>query len=121
MKKVFSLLMVMSSIFGISRSFAQDVITDSIKVYGNCNMCKKRIEKAVAIEGVSKADWHVQSKILTVSYDASKTNVGKLQQKIAAAGHDTEKEKATDDVYANLPGCCQYERRTSTATTHDHH
>jgi Cu(I)/Ag(I) efflux system membrane fusion protein len=27
---------------------------------------------------------------------------------VAKAGHDTEKYKATDKVYNDLPGCCKY-------------
>lgn len=119
MKKVLFLLLVIFSIVGVSGVFAQDVKTASFRVSGNCNMCKKRIEKAALIDGVNKCDWNVQSKVMTVSYDASKTNAGTIQQKIAAAGHDTEMEKATDESYNNLPGCCQYERRTGNrATTH---
>lgn len=121
MKKILSLLIAILSFAGISQVSAQDK-TNSFKVYGNCNMCKKRIEKAAAIDGVSKAEWNVQSKVMTVSYDAAKTSEKVVQQKIAAAGHDTEKEKAADSIYNKLPGCCQYDRKTdSTATTHDHH
>jgi len=31
-----------------------------------------------------------------------------IHKAIANAGHDTDKEKAPDEVYKNLPGCCQY-------------
>jgi hypothetical protein len=27
---------------------------------------------------------------------------------VADAGHDTDQVKATDEVYANLHGCCKY-------------
>jgi hypothetical protein len=30
--------------------------------------------------------------------------------RLASVGHDTEKYKASDDVYAKLPDCCHYER-----------
>lgn len=86
--------------------------TDSIKVYGKCDMCKSRIEKAVtAIQGVTKADWNVDSKVLSVSYDGHKTSNEDIQKSIAAIGHDTEKYRATDATYQNLPSCCHYERK----------
>ncbi|MDF2188662.1 heavy-metal-associated domain-containing protein [Paraflavitalea sp. CAU 1676] len=89
---------------------AQDSKTETFKVYGNCGMCKKRIEKAAVGEGIAKADWNVETKIMTITYDPSKTTNAAIQKKIAAVGHDTEKEKASDSVYNKLPGCCLYDR-----------
>jgi len=84
--------------------------TETIKVSGNCGMCKDRIEKAAKDEGATSAAWDSKTKMLTVSFDESKTNADALAKKIASVGHDTEKYKAADDVYAKLPGCCHYER-----------
>jgi periplasmic mercuric ion binding protein len=84
--------------------------TESIKVWGNCGMCKDRIEKAAKEEGATSAAWDSKTKMLTVSYDPSKTSTEALSKKMAAVGHDTEKFKANDDVYAKLPGCCHYDR-----------
>jgi mercuric ion binding protein len=85
--------------------------TVSLKVWGNCDLCKARIEKAVNVDGVSKANWDSKTKMLSLVYDPSKTNSDELQKKIAAVGHDTEKFKADDKAYAKLPGCCQYDRK----------
>jgi copper chaperone CopZ len=84
--------------------------TESFKVWGKCDMCKARIEKTVTAEGATSASWDVKSQILTVTYDPSKTNKDELSKKLASVGHDTEKYKAPDDVYAKLPACCHYER-----------
>jgi mercuric ion binding protein len=84
--------------------------TETFKVYGNCVMCKDRIEKVVKAEGAETASWDLKTKMLTVNYDPSKTSKDGLCKKLAAVGHDTEKYKAPDDVYAKLPGCCHYER-----------
>jgi len=84
--------------------------TESFKVWGNCGMCKNRIEKSAKEEGATSAAWDSKTKMLTVSFDPSKTSVDDLGKKLAAVGHDTEKYKAPDDVYAKLPGCCHYER-----------
>jgi copper chaperone CopZ len=84
--------------------------TESIKVWGACGMCKDRIEKTVKAEGATSASWDSKTQLLAVTYDASKTNTDALSKKLASVGHDTEKYKAPDDVYAKLPGCCHYER-----------
>jgi len=84
--------------------------TDSLKVWGECGMCKSRIEKAAKAEGATTAAWDAKTDLLTVTYDGSKTNIDAISKKMAVVGHDTEKYKATDEVYAKLPGCCHYER-----------
>ena len=84
--------------------------TDTIKVYGNCGMCKARIEKAAKVDGVSKAEWSDETKLLSLVYDPAKVKNDDVQKAIAGVGHDTEKFKADDKVYASLPGCCKYER-----------
>ena len=84
--------------------------TYSLKVLGECGMCKSRIEKAAKTEGAITAAWDVKTDMLTVTFDESKTNVDAISKKMAAVGHDTEKYKATDEVYSKLPGCCHYER-----------
>ena len=85
--------------------------TETFKVYGNCGMCKARIEKAAKVDGVTKAEWDKTTKMMVVNFDPSKITSDKIQKKIAGIGHDTEKYKADDKAYAKLPGCCQYERK----------
>ncbi len=85
--------------------------TSTLKVYGNCGMCKNRIESALKIKGVSKANWDVKTKMLTVTYNPHEISLDDINKKTAAIGHDTDKVKADDKTYANLMGCCQYERK----------
>ena len=85
--------------------------TETFKVWGNCDMCKARIEKAVKSEGATTADWNKNTKILTVTFDPSKTSADSFSKKLAAVGHDTEKYRADDKAYQALDACCQYERR----------
>ncbi len=85
--------------------------TEKIEVKGNCGMCESRIEKAVkAVEGVSKADWNKETKILEVTFDDAKTTADKIEMAVAKVGHDTKNHKAADVVYEKLPGCCKYDR-----------
>lgn len=95
----------------VQKNIAQPAAkTETFKVWGACEMCKTRIEKTVKAEGVTTASWDVKTQMLTVAFDPKKANVDALSKKIASVGHDTEKYKASDDVYAKLPGCCHYER-----------
>jgi len=85
--------------------------TTSFKVWGNCEMCKKRIELALkANKSIKSADWNVESKMITVVFDPHAINTDDVQKIVANAGHDTEKVKANVAIYKKLPGCCQYER-----------
>jgi copper chaperone CopZ len=84
--------------------------TETFKVWGNCDMCKVRIEKAVKSEGATSADWNVKTKMLTLTFDPAKTGVDTFSKKLAAVGHDTEKFKADDKAYNALDSCCKYER-----------
>ena len=84
--------------------------TETLKVWGQCGMCKTRIENAVKSEGATAATWDDKTKMLTVTFDPKKTSLDAFGKKLASVGHDTEKYKASDDVYAKLPGCCHYER-----------
>ncbi|MCC5944645.1 MAG: cation transporter [Bernardetiaceae bacterium] len=79
------------------------------EVSGLCGMCKERIEAAVRKGGgVNDANWNKETSMLKVTYDISLLKEMDLHKRIAAAGHDTEKVKAADKVYENLPGCCQH-------------
>jgi Cu(I)/Ag(I) efflux system membrane fusion protein len=81
------------------------------EVSGNCEMCKDRIETAAkSLEGVSSANWDVDTKIIQVSFNRDMTSLDKIHKAIAAVGHDTEKESAPQEVYDNLPACCKYTR-----------
>lgn len=106
-----------------SAVFAQSK-TDSVNVSGNCGMCKKRIEAAAKVDGVTAAEWSAKTKMLTLSYDPTKIKLEDVQRKIADVGHDTPKFKATEAVYAKLPGCCKYDRSANPAkkpeTDHKH-
>ncbi len=88
-----------------------NAITTEFKVWGNCEMCEETIEGALKVPGVSTADWDTETKQMKVSYDSAQITVDDIQQKIAATGYDTEKYKGSDEAYANLHECCQYERK----------
>lgn len=86
-----------------------------IEVKGNCDMCKKRIEKAAyGIKGVKSAEWHSDHQTLHLILDENKTSPINVQEAIAKVGHDTsykdQEVRAADEVYTNLHTCCVYDR-----------
>ncbi len=91
--------------------------TDTITVNGECESCKKRIEKTTLSVGVIAANWNETTKNLVVTYAPAKVTNAQIQLAIAAAGHDTEKATASKAAYLKLPECCQYERK-KIAKTH---
>jgi copper chaperone CopZ len=84
--------------------------TETFKANGACGMCKTRIENGLKMDGISKATWDQKTKEVSVTYDPSKVTVDDMKKKVASLGHDTDKYKASDEVYAKLPGCCHYDR-----------
>ena len=111
MKTTFYLSILIVALFSINsvNAFAGDTVKEAeFKVSGICGMCKSRIEKTMKISEVKFSKWDKTSKMLKVAYLSDKITSDSLQQRIASVGHDTEKFKATDEAYNNLPGCCLY-------------
>ncbi len=95
---------------------AQDKKKKSAKVqfmvYGNCEMCEKRIEKAaLSIKGVKLADWDIPSNQISLIYDPRKVDLETIHTGITSQGHDTTEVKAKEKDYDDLPICCQYNRK----------
>ncbi len=96
---------------GISAAIAQDKKTETIKVFGNCDMCKAKIEGALKKkDGVLSKQWDKDTRILTVTYDTGKISIKQIGEKIAAVGYDNEYATAPDEAYNGLHSCCKYER-----------
>jgi len=128
MKSIKKILMVTAVLLSSVPSFSQikNSVTESVKIYGNCGMCETKIEKAGNLKKVANVDWNKDTKMAVLTYDPTKTNQDEILKRIALVGYDSEKFLAPDDVYANLNGCCQYDRELksvamSTESTHAGH
>lgn len=113
MKKLIFILMV--SLIGISVQAQEKKNKNAkhdIEVNGNCEMCKKRIEKAaLSVKGVKSAVWHADHHDLHLIIDESKCSLEQVHEAVAKVGHDTDKVKASDEAYDNLHGCCKFDRK----------
>ena len=111
MKKLILVLMLALPMGVMAQEKQKKNAKISFEVNGNCEMCKKRIEKAAfSVKGVKMATWDIPSNIISVLHDPNKASAETLQKAIANAGHYTPMAKAPDAVYDNLPMCCLYDR-----------
>lgn len=126
MKKIIITAALAAGVFTFNSVTAQETndsemsqvkeVSEEMHVYGNCGMCKKTIEKAaLSVEGVTGVDWNKETKVITIKYDPEVFgkkgySLDNVSMSIAESGYDTEYNKASDEAYSSLPGCCQYER-----------
>jgi hypothetical protein len=79
-------------------------------------MCETKIEKAAKAAGASYADWNKDTKVITVKYSSTSSNLAKIQKSIADAGYDNVGVKTTTEAYDKLHDCCKYDRTAVSAT-----
>lgn len=91
--------------------------TETVKIYGNCGMCKTKIETAGNVKKLAKVEWDKDTKMATLTYDSSKTSQDEILKRIALAGYDSDKFLAPDATYDALHGCCQYDREAKVAVS----
>ena len=100
---------ILFSVCITSGAYAQGKTSKTdIKVSGNCGMCKNRIETALDRPGIKVAVWNTETKNLEVVFNNRKISEEQIHTIVASTGHDTDKVKAKDEVYAKLPFCCLY-------------
>ena len=79
-----------------------------IKVSSQCDMCKARIEEALAFEkGVKGSEVNVEKQIVTVTYKQGKTDTDKIRKAISKVGYDADDLAADPKAYAKLDACCK--------------
>jgi outer membrane receptor for ferrienterochelin and colicins len=100
--------------FGQVKSVAESDTVVSFKVFGVCQQCKDRIEKAVKIKGVKSGVWNMETGQLALVFNTAQVSLEKIQNRIVAVGHDLENKKAKISVYNALPKCCLYRAMETT-------
>lgn len=112
MKSISKILVAITILLSFTSCNAQikNAKTEIVKIYGNCGICEKAIEKAGNLKKVAKVDWNVDTKMATIIYDSVKTNQDAILKRIALSGYDSDKFLAPNNAYSKLPGCCQYDR-----------
>lgn len=73
-----------------------------------CGMCKNTIEEDLAFEkGVKSSDLDLETKILTVEYNANKTDADKIRTRITKVGYNADSLQRNLKAYDKLPDCCK--------------
>lgn len=118
MQPLIKLFVSALALFAFSNCQAQiaNSKTETVKIYGNCGMCEKTIEKAAFQKGVAKADWDQDSNMAEITFDSLATTADAILQRIAAAGYASDRFPADEAAYHSLAGCCQYDRPVKTKT-----
>jgi copper chaperone CopZ len=114
-----TLLSTFLLVFTPGQAQVRNAVAVRVAVDGNCGMCKKTIEAAALIKREAMAEWDVDAKMATITYDSTRTDVDAVLKRIALAGYDNERYLAPADAYAALPGCCQYERTRKHPVVHE--
>ncbi|MFV5688670.1 DUF3347 domain-containing protein [Flavobacterium sp. ZT3R25] len=113
-KKIMMAIIVLLSVTTVNAQI-KNAKTETVKIYGNCGMCKTTIEKAGNLKKVAQVDWNKDTKMAVLTYDSQKTNQEEILKRIALAGYDNNGFLAPEAAYNNLPGCCQYDREAKVA------
>ena len=83
----------------------------SFKVWGNCEMCKEKIESTVSkVQGIKSVKWNMVTQKINIKFYPDSSTINSIQKTIASIGYDTEKFKAKDVDYNGLHSCCKYNR-----------
>lgn len=119
MKTFFISLFCTSLSLLVFNSFSQSAKASNfkkqtVKVWGECGMCKNKIEAAAIGAGAKSASWNSSTKILSLAYEPATTDLVKIENAVAAVGYDTRDVSASAEAYAALPACCHYQRAAST-------
>ncbi|MFH6942861.1 heavy-metal-associated domain-containing protein [Flavobacterium sp. FlaQc-50] len=113
MKSIYKVLVAIILLLSVATVNAQskNKVTETVKINGNCAMCKKTIETTANTKS-AVLNWNKDTKTAVVTYDPKKTNLEEILKRVSDAGYDNEKFTATTTAYDNLHGCCQYDRET---------
>ena len=110
MKSFILLIAVALLSASVSQAQIKNAKTETVKVYGNCGMCKTTIEKAGSKKKLYKTDWNEETKMASITYDTKKSSADQVLKSIALSGYDNVNYLAPDDAYNKLHGCCKYDR-----------
>lgn len=84
--------------------------TIKIKTSAVCKTCKKTIEESLSFEkGIKKSSLDLESKVIKVIYNPSKTNPEKIRRAVSKTGYDADSIPKDPKAFKHLPDCCKDE------------
>ena len=111
MCKIMSLALSYALALGVLVAACSTAETRTAKINvptAQCMMCANNIDKALKkVDGVTEVNVDMDVKVVSVTYDATRTDVATLEQAIAGAGYQANQAPADSTAYASLPDCCK--------------
>ena len=106
------ILFLLTCLLSTTKGFGQIKTIDTVYIHTSsvCDMCKERIETALAYEkGVKSSDLDVKTKIVKVIYRPTKTTPLAIRKAISAIGYNADEVVADVKAYNKLSKCCKHE------------
>jgi copper chaperone CopZ len=101
-------LVLMIALIGVSFILKAQSEKVEIKTSAVCGMCKSTIERDLAFEkGVKSSTLDLDTKILTVEFNAKRTSPDKIRTRVTKIGYHADSLQRDAKAYAKLPLCCQ--------------
>ncbi len=108
MKKTAILFFMMIFAGSLMAEAQKTTMTIKIKTSAQCEMCKEKIERALAYEkGVVSSELDMETKEVEVKYKTKKTSPEKIKKAISVVGYDAGEVKADAKAYSKLEACCK--------------
>lgn len=120
--KITLLLPLLLHVGWIASAQLPNAKTETVRIEGNCDLCKQTIETAGTKQGEATLSWNADTHVAELTYDSAATTADAVLKRVAYAGYDNTRYLAPAEAYAALEGCCQYERAlqaTALATNND--
>lgn len=107
MKKILFSLLILAASFGLKAQTSGKAYVE-IQTSAVCGTCKAIIEKAIeGVDGVKLADLDLETSVVSVKYDAEKTNPEAIRTIIIQSGYAADTLPANKEAYEKLPACCK--------------
>jgi len=113
--KITLLLPMLFHIGGITPAQLPNAKTETVRIAGNCGICKQTIEAAGTKKGEATLSWNADTHLAELTYDSAATTADDVLKRVAYAGYDNARYLAPAEAYAALETCCQYERAQQAA------
>lgn len=100
------MIFIYAIVFSVAVRAQTDTVT--IKTSALCEQCKEKIEHDLSFEkGVKSNVMNLETKEVTVVYNAQKTDPEKIRIAITKIGYDADSLKAVTKAFDRLPECCK--------------
>lgn len=92
----------------LASAAAAQTDTVRIRTSAQCETCREKLERDLGyIKGVQHIELDLETSVLTVAFDGSRTNAVKIRKAVTRSGYDADEMPADPRAYQRLPACCK--------------